>query len=920
MDTTTRNLTVTFTAQTTSTRILFSANTLINPLYAKQITGFFVESLTSTSTQIDASVGTLIVTNPTPGSLGVTLASATSVVGATDTLTITLTMVNNIPSNGIVHITLPKWNPSSPAPQSIFNSADATCTEVTNVSGISCTTVRNLNGNFNQDKLLVQGTFSIPTGNTVAFNITNYLNPPSFEPFTFISVYTTTDNQNDILDQNDAVILTMSTAATLPVANVNITAANTETNQITSYNFSMQVTNPLPLNSRIEITIPAEITITTTSPTGIGIGKISSRFSTFYDSTSRVLQLTDIIDSSTNYVYSNEIISFVIQNIQNPPTTAPTGTITILTLAGVGYNIETNTNPITFTATGGNILTFTITPSLTSISHRVQYEYTFVTENPISIGSSLTITYPSQISPGERTNEACVTLATNINTAALCNNITASAIQITGGFTTAVASGTSIVFTIGGNKNPPTVQPSSGFLAVFQDSSGNIIDSYTASDTAVTITSSTDSFESFTVTPGSTVTGATTSYTFAMDATVGVLLNSVFSLVIPADLIITDIEATRSSCISNNGFNAGFTCALVLNSDSTHTLTITGGFPTTDINGLTLNFTIGNIRNPRSTTPSLSFKAYINDENNYGQYATESGVIVSMVTPSDFTNVALTRSSTVNAESTSYTFTITLNNQITNGDYIQVIFPTEILVQSTPVQCTGVTNLQTSLVCSVNGQTVDMQVALSTGLTILPTTVGATDTSISFSINNVRNPYLLSTTATGIIINSYTNTKKYLIDRRSPAMTVTNTAAGSIIESSVVPVNSALGITTDYLISFKPNNDILQNTIVKLTIPSELVINTTVPFTCTRVLVIESTLTCTYDDATRVVTLTDGFLTRAVYESSQIEFKITSIINPSEAITTSTFSIITENASGVVYNSKTSGITYTKQCNSPCLT
>jgi len=77
-----------------------------------------------------------------------------------------------------------------------------------------------------------------------------------------------------------------------------------------------------------------------------------------------------------------------------------------------------------------------------------------------------------------------------------------------------------------------------------------------------------------------------------------------------------------------------------------------------------------------------------------------------------------------------------------------------------------------------------------------------------------------------VSIFAYTNTKKFLINSRSPGMTITNTAAGGISEASVSPVNSDLGAITDYLISFKPNNQIIKNTVVKITIPSELIINT----------------------------------------------------------------------------------------------
>lgn len=371
-------------------------------------------------------------------------------------------------------------------------------------------------------------------------------------------MFTTTNNQENILDKNETVTLTMNTMATLPASNINISAADSETNQETTYTFSIQVTNPLPLNSRILITFPSSISITTQAPVGTGSGKLASIFRTNYNKATRLLELTNLITSFWNYVNANEIITFSINNIKNPPTTVPTDTFTFITKAGIDYYIETNTAPVSFIATGGNILSMTVTPSILSVNQRTSYSFSFVTENPITVGSSLTITFPSDIQPDNQTGGNCLVVTTRINdTLATCTNTSQYVIEITNGIDTEVAAGDTISFTLKGNRNPPNTQTSSGFLAIFNDSAGNEIDSYRSTDIAVTVTATPDTFNIFTITPSSLTTGVETAYTFELSTPNGIIAGSIVQIIIPAQITISDLTATQNSCTNLAGLDAG---------------------------------------------------------------------------------------------------------------------------------------------------------------------------------------------------------------------------------------------------------------------------------------------------------------------------------------------------------------------------
>ena len=73
---------------------------------------------------------------------------------------------------------------------------------------------------------------------------------------------------------------------------------------------------------------------------------------------------------------------------------------------------------------------------------------------------------------------------------------------------------------------------------------------------------------------------------------------------------------------------------------------------------------VAGILTPRSTAPTLSFKAKIKTSSGYVQYKKEQGVYSSVYQAKDFTNVGIHRQSTANAESTGYVFTLQFSTSI----------------------------------------------------------------------------------------------------------------------------------------------------------------------------------------------------------------------------------------------------------------
>lgn len=105
-------------------------------------------------------------------------------------------------------------------------------------------------------------------------------------------------------------------------------------------------------------------------------------------------------------------------------------------------------------------------------------------------------------------------------------------LKVSNGFTSgSVLGGTSISFTIGSIVNPTSMAVSSSFSFITYDSSNYQIDSKTSGIT-VTMTSSNE-FTSISLSTGSSVNGATNTYTFTMTASAPISASNKIYMKIP---------------------------------------------------------------------------------------------------------------------------------------------------------------------------------------------------------------------------------------------------------------------------------------------------------------------------------------------------------------------------------------------------
>ena len=239
--------------------------------------------------------------------------------------------------------------------------------------------------------------------------------------------------------------------------------------------------------------------------------------------------------------------------------------------------------------------------------------------------------------------------------------------------------------------NYETSETSGVFGIQTQTSAGEIIDQYQETSAVVSATAAT--LTTFSISTSETIdyTGAEDTYTFTFDfSSQEVILNSYISIQFPSEITISDTSYAAGTC-SITVLQTDVDCSF----SNSQTLVASGMFSQSSYLISAFTIEVGGIQNPRSTQESSAFEVIVYDPNANQQY-TSSTVTFTATDASDFQSIVVTPGSENNGDETSYTFSLTLSNYVNQNEYIQVTFPTEVVMTTAPT-CTGTTALNTTL-------------------------------------------------------------------------------------------------------------------------------------------------------------------------------------------------------------------------------
>ena len=395
------------------------------------------------------------------------------------------------------------------------------------------------------DQLVVTGEFDNTT-TSIQFNISNFRNAPSLSSFTNIAISTSTNDITEIIDEATSLSIPLTQAATLDTSSWTISIANSTINVVTDYTFQILIGLPLPTGSSIQITFPSTVTPTSTSPTVTGTQNMNSNINGSYDTSTRVLNMTDISPSGS-YVDEGVFIIFVVSSVTNHNTTQTSDGFGYASFDASGSEIEAVTSGATVTATPGTINNASITPTITTIRETTSYTFTFQTSNDAPVGAIIYITFPLTISAANRTSTSCLSSGTNIDTSsALCTVTSNRFLTISNGYPSAgVSNSTSITFSVPSITNYNTIQPSDGFGLQTLTSDNYTIDSLSDN---VTVTATVGSLSEYTVTTSSDFTGVQNTFTFSLTVSNEIILiNSYFDITLPSEITVDDTSYSEDT-------------------------------------------------------------------------------------------------------------------------------------------------------------------------------------------------------------------------------------------------------------------------------------------------------------------------------------------------------------------------------------
>lgn len=880
---------------------------VVNPPSTTLTSSFQLQTQDSSGNLLDSQTSNIFL-SATAGTLASTTLTPTSqVVGATTTLTVSITTAHTVLANGKIKVTFPKWNSQATISSDILSMIETgfSVTAVTNLnSGISAT--------FTSDVLTVTGGFTtdLAAGSVISFSVTNFKNPITTSTFSGFTI-ATTDSSDGTIDSASATM-----RITTPTSIYDTSFASKDTTEVQEKAvFRLQFKIPVPLNSGciMDITFPSDFTLNgadLTTVQGFGLfggarvltGSLNVGNNTY-----------TISDGCDGYV-SQDIIGILdFNSVENPFSIKPTGSVSIYVKDSSQFSVAQITAGITYTATVGTLTGVTLTPENTVVATSTSITMTFLPAHSlIADETRIEITLPSDVSITAQSNPSTCSISDLkfISPTVQCTVIS-NTITLIDPFSVAYTPTSTEVlgFKISGMTMPASLKPPGAVVITTKVGTTTFYSVDTVSVASLFV-ATVGSISEYSITPTSFVAYALTTYTFTFRAQNAILQNGYITVDYPSQISIPNTSTAAASCASVSGFQTTISCSI-----SGSKITVSNGFQTSNLAaGTQVSFSMGNIRSPVSTQTTSSFTYTTFDSSNYQIDTRSSGITVTMTSVNDLQSASVSLGSSVNGATTAYTFTIVASSPLINGDKIYIRVPSTITPSSSPT-CTGVTALASSLTCNTLNREILVTLAFSSGSTL---TAGST---LSFSIANFQNPSstlpsdaltFQAQDSTGALINAYTS---------ATAVRVTTTTPATITTASVSNENQLASQSTTMNVHFTTVHILPLNGIIIITYPTEVSPFDSTVTTVTCSLNIATSPTCTHNAAGRTITISNIITTTALAAGTAVEVTLNEMKNPSTATATSTFTIATYEVSGgsnYIIDQVTSGLTITVDCNYPC--
>ena len=249
-------------------------------------------------------------------------------------------------------------------------------------------------------------------------------------------------------------------------------------------------------------------------------------------------------------------------------------------------------------------------------------------------------------------------------------------------------------------------------------------------------------------------------------------------------------------------------------------------------------------------------------------------------------------------EFSTYYFNLIINASIVKGDYLQIDFPSQFIFPlSSSYEGDCVAMLNSGIIpqkCLIRNMSIYIYISFSDDYVQMNKSQ-----SLSFIINDIRNPHTLSITSSFNIslkdsMNNLiaTNYKNFSIQMQSPS---------EILSFSVYPLNPRIRMNSSYHVTFNLVDIMKPNDIIIFELPYQLIIDQTNPLICTPLTNGFSIKSCTAISDLKIQIISQNY----VEFNTTIDFIFNQISNPYSVISVSPFKIyIIESNSSNTYSSQ----------------
>ena len=586
---------------------------------------------------------------------------------------------------------------------------------------------------------------ALSSSEEVSLVIYNIKNPAHVQTTDNLSLMTK-DAADELVDQGSCAGITTTAGA---LSNVFIQVVSPVAGSQTQYTFNFMPAHEVPVGGYFKIDLDSEFDISSAyvvSPTDTyslysreGNSFLFSLLQALVPMSSQSLRIGNVINPGRE-----KDISFILTT-QTPDSD----------------DIDTVTTPSISITAGALTATSVTTDSYTAFD-LASYTFSFTAANAVEIGDKVELTFDTDYD----LSEAAFTFGNEGATLAQSDNI----LTVTLG--TAIAKEEAVALTISDIRNPG-VQGTTGYSIATKDALGNRID--TGSVPGKTITAG--SLSELSVTPASSVVGATTNYTFEFTP----------DHIIPPDgciLITFDADYNLISVlVQTSGYQSSAGSGYVFLTNKTGAA-VSG--PTT--------IELVNITNPTFVQTTTSFFITTMTLN---QETIDTNYIEGIeITPSTLSNISVSTTSSRVGDITHCTISFAPVHSIPSGGKVHVGFDSDYSLSS--VNFNDVSGNQGASV-AVAG---DNQTLIITLGTMAPNTQ-----VLSLVVSDIINPSYVQTTE-DFFIQTRDVQDGVMDEGQANGVAL---EPGTLTNLVTTPQNTTLGATVDYVFQFTPEHIIPEN-------------------------------------------------------------------------------------------------------------